>query len=96
MGAFVRGFPEALALASSQLRLPSMSSERVLLYVCPECGDIGCGAYSVKVSRTTDIFTWSDFAYENGYEDARSIEHLGPYIFNAEKYEAAIVSASAL
>jgi len=74
----------------------SMSSGRVLLYMCPECGDIGCGAYSAKIARDHGTYTWSDFAYENGYEDPRPLEGIGPFVFSSSQYEAAIASASAL
>lgn len=33
---------------------------RVLLYACPECEDIECGAIAAKVSRRGDIVTWRD------------------------------------
>ncbi|WP_116205467.1 hypothetical protein [Amycolatopsis circi] len=33
---------------------------RTLLYVCPECEDIGCGAIAAKVSRRGDLVTWRD------------------------------------
>lgn len=99
MGAFVLGHPESLADVARQLTLqvpPSSDSGRVLLYICPECGDIGCGAYSAKVTRDQETYSWSDFAYENGYEDARSLAAVGPFVFEASQYEAAISAASAL
>ena len=99
MGVFVKGFREAQAGVARQLRLqaaPSSDSGRVLLYICPECGDIGCGAYSAKVGRDQGTYSWSDFAYENGYEDPRPLERVGPFAFEANQYEAAIASASAL
>ncbi|PKV99415.1 hypothetical protein ATK30_0382 [Amycolatopsis echigonensis] len=34
---------------------------RVLLYVCPECEDIECGAVASKVLRRGDLVTWRDF-----------------------------------
>jgi hypothetical protein len=99
MGVFVMGFPDSQADTARQLRLqavPSSGSGRVLLYICPECGDIGCGVYSAKVARNQETYTWSDFVYENGYEDPRPLERIGPFVFIASQYEAAIASASAL
>ncbi len=99
MGAIVQGHPNSQASVASQLRLQSTSSPdsgRVLLYICPECGDIGCGAYSAKVSRDQGTYTWGDFTYENGYEDPRPLEMVGPFAFDACQYEAAIASASSL
>src|ERR1700761_1215538 len=77
MGVFVQGFPGSQANVARQLTLqvePSPGSGRVLLYICPECGDIGCGAYAAKITRDQEVYTWSDFAYENGYEDPRPLE----------------------
>ncbi len=51
----------------------SLPSGRVLLFVCPECGDIGCGAIAVRISRHGDHIVWNDFAHENGYEAPSSI-----------------------
>ncbi|RMX08134.1 hypothetical protein D8I35_03140 [Corticibacter populi] len=99
MGALVRGYPESQADVARQLTLqgaPESDSGRVLLYICPECGDIGCGAYSVKVSRDQRTYTWGDFAYENGYENPRLLETVGPFVFEAIQYETAVESASAL
>jgi hypothetical protein len=99
MGAFVQGHPESKADLARQLRLqaePSSGSGRVLLYICPECGDIGCGAYSAKVGRDQETYTWGDFAYENGYEDPRPLKAVGPFAFEVSQYDAAIESASAL
>jgi hypothetical protein len=99
MGALVQDHPETEANVAKQLTLqaePLSDTGRVLLYICPECGDIGCGAYGVRVSRDSSTFTWSDFAYENGYEVARTFDQLGPFIFESDQYEAAIASASAL
>lgn len=34
---------------------------RVPLYICPLCGDLGCGALSAKVSFQDGCVVWSDF-----------------------------------
>ncbi|MFO1494940.1 MAG: hypothetical protein U1F26_09790 [Lysobacterales bacterium] len=99
MGCLVRGFPEQNAQAAAQLRLvtsPDTESGRILLYLCPECGDIGCGAYGVFIERIGETFIWRDFAYENGYEDPRPIESIGPYTFEGASYEREIARAGAL
>jgi hypothetical protein len=69
---------------------PSPSSTgRVLFYVCPECGDIGCGAYAVRVTQVEDNYKWFDFAYENGYEEPRPLPHVGPFTFDSKAYQMA-------
>ncbi|QVW26707.1 hypothetical protein KJF94_14715 [Pseudomonas hormoni] len=73
-----------------------LSGDRVLLYLCPECGDIGCGAYSVQTQESDEHFIRDLFAYENGYEEPRIIKGIGPFTFEKQSYEAAITGASAL
>jgi hypothetical protein len=43
---------------------PDFPPDRVAIYVCPECGDLGCGAMTVSVSRDAEVITWSDFRWE--------------------------------
>lgn len=42
---------------------------RVSLYVCPECGDLGCGAITTQLVIETDVVTWRGFAHQTDYED---------------------------
>ncbi len=58
-----------------------LSSGRIILYGCPECGDIDCGAITAKLKDYGDRIIWSDFAFEtenNGitetYDQVKSIE----------------------
>ena len=98
MGCFVKGFPEQNKLSNSRLLLrepAETESGRILLYICPECGDIGCGAYAVSVSQNDDCFTWDSFAYENGFEEPQIIDGVGPFTFEKHAYEAAINDAAA-
>lgn len=99
MGCFVKGFAKPTAKAVAMLvsqALPNSESGRVLLYICPECGDIGCGAYSVRIEKTDTGYSWGDFAYENGYEEPHIIEGVGPFFFERSAYESAISRAAAL
>jgi hypothetical protein len=43
---------------------PELESGRYLLYVCPECGDIGCGAVTVVITDDNDQIGWERFRYE--------------------------------
>lgn len=99
MSCFVKGAPQTndLSCARLLLREPAETeSGRILLYLCPECGDISCGAYSVHVSQNDDKFTWYAFAYENGYEEPVIIDGVGPFAFEKHAYEAAISNAAEL
>jgi len=99
MGCFVKGYPEQNAKNAEKLiglSQPDTATGRFLLYTCPECGDIGCDAYSARIMRANGYYTWSEFAYENGYEDARRIVGIGPFSFDDNAYKKAIKCASTL
>jgi hypothetical protein len=73
-----------------------LPNNRRTLYVCPECGDIGCGAVSLVVERVEDKIIWRDFGYENSYEEVirtEGYEDVGPFVFNRAEYEQAIKRA---
>lgn len=82
---------ELLSIRQLQRKAPApIEGNRVMLYVCPECGDLGCGAFTTRVARDGDVITWSDFAFENDYEpvntDDDSYAKIGPFHFNSQEY----------
>src|SRR5580704_1683922 len=91
------GEPAAQDAAVARLLLEAPAdtpSGRVSLYVCKECGDLGCGAMSVRIQRDGNVVTWSDFYYEGAdatfAANNRLLDDLGPYRFSWRLYEAAI------
>lgn len=98
MGVFQIGRNDSNLAVAARLfgdAAPDTAEERVLLYVCAECGDIGCGAIGVRVTVGNAMVVWSDFAVENGYEAAIPISGVGPFEFEVSKYRAAVAAASA-
>jgi hypothetical protein len=72
-----------------------MPSGRVALYICPLCGDYGCGVVSAKIYRENSSFIWSDFAWETNYEDKLYyLEKLGPFRFAEDQYRDALTVRS--
>lgn len=71
---------------------------RLPLYLCPECGDLGCGALTCDAVRVGDKVVWSRFGFENGYDDAMSefasYAEVGPFEFEVRQYTAAIERAT--
>lgn len=69
---------------------------RVMIYVCPECGDLGCGALTVSVVRVEGRIRWQRIRYENdcdpGATDINSYQTIGPFEFDVEQYCDAIRS----
>lgn len=72
---------------------------RFLLYVCPLCGDLGCGAITIGVSRgqdrqrSTEVVHWSDLRCEYGYREPLYLAGFGEFRFDAAQYDAAIAEA---
>ena len=71
-----------------QSRKPSLSTGRTQLYVCPECGDIGCGAVTTRIERVGDLIVWGNFDFENDSEEPRLSEFvkIAPIYFEAAPY----------
>jgi hypothetical protein len=70
---------------------PDYPPDRVAIYVCPECGDLGCGAVTVAVKREAGEITWSDFRWEVNWYADRPDESticfdLGPFRFASDIY----------
>jgi hypothetical protein len=70
----------------------------VALFVGSECGDLACGAIAFRLSQAADAARWSDFAYENGYDEARtdfdSYSAIGPFEFAIDAYRTVIMTAA--
>lgn len=45
----------------------SLETGRIMLYVCPECADIDCGAITANIKDLGDKIVWKEFGYETGY-----------------------------
>ena len=66
---------------------------RLALYVCPECGDLGCGAVTVTVRRTANEVVWADPGWQTDYDpdiDAEGLTGLGPFRFERRQYDAVL------
>lgn len=69
-----------------------MPNGRVAIYVCPQCGDLGCGAVSVKIVREGADIIWDQFGWENDYDgEFWPFEKIGPFRFDEAEYRIAIL-----
>jgi hypothetical protein len=72
---------------------PDLPHGRTSLYVCPECGDLGCTAVSILVEFEPDRVVWKAFGYQNNYDGTVQLDplsQLGPFIFRRPEYENAV------
>jgi hypothetical protein len=74
---------------------PDFGADRVMLFVCPECGDLGCGAITAALRSDGDALTWSDFKFEYNYDEASiGFPQVGPFTFAARAYRRVLGEAA--
>ncbi|MFI5684135.1 oxidoreductase [Streptomyces sp. NPDC051636] len=87
------------AILTAQVRSLLLETEaplpagRYVIYACPECEDLGCGAVTAVIERDGEDYIWRDFAWQtdvcadpelNGYHG------IGPFRFHGPEYRAAL------
>ena len=68
--------------------------DRRSLLVCPNCGDIACGAVSIIQHLSDKTAFWRDLGYQNNYEAEIYGEHLkrlGPFELDLENYKTKLI-----
>jgi hypothetical protein len=89
-----RSVPEFERQYAQQLLLLSPSdlpSGRRVLFVCPECGDLGCGCLSAEVTRDDERVIWTNFGFENDYDlDSLTLFPVGSFVFEAGAYQSVL------
>ncbi|MCT1459619.1 hypothetical protein M3G03_08720 [Aestuariimicrobium sp. p3-SID1156] len=76
-------------LASLSLGLQTgLPAGRAELYVCRECGDLGCGALTVNIERGGQLVHWSQFGWEDDLSESyASVESPMEFTFEASAYD---------
>lgn len=89
------------AIFTAQVRSLLLEAEaplpgsRYVIYGCPECADLACGAVTAVIDQDGDDYIWQDFAWQtddhadlelNGYHG------IGPFRFQGAEYRAALGS----
>jgi hypothetical protein len=65
-------------------------NDRRYLFICSECGDLGCGAITLTVAKEGDAVLWKNFGYENNYDTEIEFDEykgVGPFKFDRADYE---------
>lgn len=72
-----------------------LETGRIMLYVCPECGDIDCGAITADIMDFGAAIVWRDFGYETGYGGiTEKYTGIAPIEFDRQSYFAAFSKLS--
>lgn len=72
-----------------KIKPSELETGRTMLFICRECGDIGCGAITLEIEKNKTTFIWKNFAYENNsfaLDESSYIGHL-PIEINIAEYE---------
>jgi hypothetical protein len=72
-----------------------LPNDRRSLYVCPECGELDCGAVTAVIERVGDKVIWRDFAFQRHYDQVNPIDgHEGAsFTFDRTQYNQAMKGA---
>lgn len=68
---------------------------RYIVYGCPECEDLACGAVTAVIERDGEDVVWRDFAWQT--DDHADLEFngyhgIGPFRFRGTEYRAALAA----
>lgn len=68
---------------------------RHIIYGCPECESVECGAVTALIERDGDDYVWRDFAWQTGERpdlERNGYHGVGPFRFYGPEYRGALNS----
>jgi hypothetical protein len=68
---------------------------RYVIYGCPECEDLACGAVTAVIEKVDDDYVWRDFAWQTDVRadlELNGYHGIGPFRFRGAEYRAALGS----
>lgn len=71
---------------------------RHVIYGCPECADLACGAVTAVIDRDGEDYVWRDFAWqtdEHADLELNGYHGIGPFRFRGAEYRQALLAAEA-
>ncbi|MFC3573919.1 oxidoreductase [Streptomyces yaanensis] len=66
---------------------------RYVIYGCPECEDLACGAVTAVIEKDGDDFVWRDFVWqadERADPELNGYHGIGPFRFRGDEYRRAL------
>ncbi len=72
-----------------------LPNNRRSLYVCPECGDLECGAITAVIERGGDKIIWRDFGFQRNSDDVTPVRGYRDisFAFERAQYNQALKGA---
>ncbi|MER5528500.1 oxidoreductase [Streptomyces sp. NPDC002677] len=70
-----------------------LPDDRYVIYGCPECEDLACGAVTAVIEREGDDYVWRDFAWqtdEHADLELNGYHGIGPFRFPGPEYREAL------
>ncbi|OEJ24084.1 oxidoreductase [Streptomyces agglomeratus] len=70
-----------------------LPQSRYVIYGCPECESLECGAVTAVIERSGDDFVWRDFAWQTSEVadlDRNGYHGIGPFRFRGREYRTAL------
>ncbi|MFR0355976.1 oxidoreductase [Streptomyces sediminimaris] len=89
------------AIFTEQVRSLMLEAEaplpdgRYVVYGCPECADLACGAVTAVIERDGEDVVWRDFAWQTGEHadpELNGYRGIGPFRFRGEQYREALAA----
>lgn len=74
---------------------PPLPDGRFVIYGCPDCEDLACGAVTAVIERDGEDYVWRDFAWQtDGHADLQlnGYPGIGPFRFHGTEYRAALTA----
>ncbi|GGV82455.1 oxidoreductase [Streptomyces griseoloalbus] len=72
-----------------------LPADRYIVYGCPECEDLACGAVTAVIERDGEDFIWRDFAWQTDVRadlELNGYHGIGPFRFRGTEYRTALAS----
>ncbi|MEU6086614.1 oxidoreductase [Streptomyces sp. NPDC047085] len=74
---------------------PPLPDGRFVIYGCPDCEDLGCGAVTAVIERDGEDYIWRDFVWqtdEHADMERNGYHGIGPFRFHGPEYRAALAA----
>ncbi|MGW2717069.1 oxidoreductase [Streptomyces sp. NPDC001492] len=74
---------------------PPLPGGRYVIYGCPECADLACGAVTAIIERDGEDYIWRDFAWqtdEHADLELNGYHGIGPFRFHGAEYREALAA----